>query len=123
MSQTKKILVIEDNEDIASILKERLEHEGFSVVVAEDGYLALGFLKNDVGPDAVILDLMLPGRNGMDLLCSLRSKWPQAKIFIYSAFNEYKNKLDFYEEYISAFFCKADGMEKLIEAIKSELAK
>jgi len=85
--------------------------------------LALGFLKNDVGPDAVILDLMLPGKNGMDLLCSLRSKWPQAKIFIYSAFNEYKNKLDFYEAHISAFFCKSDGMEKLIEAIKSELAK
>ena len=121
--QAKKVLVVEDNNDIACILKERLEYEGFSVVIAQDGYLAIGFLKNDTAPDAVILDLMLPGRNGMDLLCSLRSKWPKVKIFIYSGFNEYKNKLDFYEKYISAFFCKTDGMEELIKAIKSELAK
>jgi DNA-binding response OmpR family regulator len=123
MTQTKKILVIEDNEEISSILKERLEHDGFSVVVADDGYSALSFLKDKEGPDAVILDLMLPGRSGMDLLCSLKSKWPGTKIFIYSAFKEYKNKLDFYKEYISAFFCKSDGMENLINAIKSELSK
>ena len=119
----KRVLVIEDNQDIASILKERLEYDGFSVVMAKDGYSALAFLRNEKEPDAVILDLMLPGRSGMDLLCSLKSKWPGTKIFIYSAFKEYKNKLDFSEDYISAFFCKSDGMEKLIEAIKSELSK
>ena len=118
----KKILIIEDNKDIHGILKKRLEDTGFSVDIAEGGYAALGHLKDDKGPAAVILDLMLPERSGMELLTSLNSRWPEAKIFIFTAHEEYRHKTHMFGECVSAFFCKTDGLDRLIDAVKSALA-
>ena len=117
----KKILIVEDNQDIVRILQKRLKDNDFSVDVAERGYSALGFLRNEESPDAIILDLMLPERSGMDLLSSLKSKWPMTEIFIFSAHEEYKTQLALYKEYITAFFCKSDGMDNLIAAKKEAL--
>ncbi len=116
----KKVLVVEDNRDIRVILIKRLETNGFYVNAVEGGYSLLGYMKDAQAPDAVILDLMLPGRSGMDLLYSLKCKWPVAKLFIFSAHSEYKDEPSF-RDYISGFFCKSEGIDKLIEAIKREL--
>lgn len=117
----KKVLVIEDNRDMCFILKQRLEDSGFSVDTAEDGYSALRHLKNDQAPDAIILDLMLPERSGMDLLGSLKGKWSHTKIFIFTAQEEYKAKSYMLKDYICDFFCKSEGAGELIKAIKREL--
>ncbi len=117
----KKILIVEDNQDIVCILRKRLENIGFSVDVAEDGYSVLGYLKNDLTPDAVILDLILPQRSGIDLLCSLKSKWPETKVFIFTGHWEYEERIPLYEEYIEGFFRKSKGMDKLIEAVQGVL--
>jgi two-component system response regulator PrrA len=117
----KNILVVEDNKEIIKVLEKRLEVHGFSVSVAEGGYAVLEALRNDDAPDAVILDLMIPERSGMELLCSIKNKWPQTKIFIFSAHEEYKAKMALYKDYICAFFSKTDGIENLIAAIKSQI--
>ena len=121
--EQKKILVVEDNHEIVRLLKKRLEDNAFFVDVAEGGYAVLGLLRDEDGPDAVILDLMIPERSGIDLLCSIKNKWPNTKIFIFTAHQEYKSKMQLYSEYICAFFSKMEGMENLIEAIKEELEK
>jgi len=117
----KKILLVEDNQDIVSILRRRLEAIGFSVNVAEDGYSVLGYLKNDLTPDVIILDLILPQRSGIELLCSLKSKWPETKVFIFTAHSEYEEQVPLYKEYIDGFFCKSEGMDRLMEAVRKEL--
>ena len=114
----KKILVVEDERDVSQVLRKRLEAVGFSVDTVETGYAALAYLKGKDSPDAVILDLMLPERSGVDLLESLKNKWPETKIFIFSAHQEYKQKLYFFKDYIAGFFLKTDGADRLIEAIK-----
>jgi two-component system response regulator MprA len=66
-----RILVVEDEPQIANFLRVGLGYEGFSVTVAEDGYAALAELKT-FKPQLVILDLMLPGMDGMELAKRMR---------------------------------------------------
>jgi two-component system response regulator MprA len=66
-----RILVVEDEPQIANFLRVGLGYEGFSVAVAVDGYEALAELKN-FKPQLVILDLMLPGIDGMELARRMR---------------------------------------------------
>jgi len=66
-----RILVVEDEPQIANFLRVGLGYEGFSVAVAEDGYGALAELKR-FKPQLVILDLMLPGIDGMELAKRMR---------------------------------------------------
>ncbi|MDD3531154.1 MAG: response regulator [Candidatus Pacebacteria bacterium] len=67
-----KILVIEDEEVLSKVLQEKFEKSGYDVAVANDGDAALTLAK-DTNPDAIVLDLLLPKRNGFEVLESLKS--------------------------------------------------
>src|ERR1700730_10046522 len=70
---TKPALIIEDDADIAESIRYNLESEGFAAVVASTGEQGLRLALDTQNPPAVIvLDLMLPGMNGMDLCRRLR---------------------------------------------------
>ena len=75
----KKILIIEDDELIAGLYRTQLQREGFSVEVAHDGETALSRL-TDLAPDALLLDLMLPGISGLDLIRRVRAQEPFQKL-------------------------------------------
>ena len=70
----KKILVIEDEEDLNQTLSFNLENEGYKVTSALKGSEALEILENSPPPDLVILDLMLPDMPGLDICRHIRSK-------------------------------------------------
>lgn len=67
----RKVLVVEDEEDIRDLLYYNLAREGFRVSVADDGVQALEKIHQDP-PDVVLLDLMLPGLDGLELTRRLR---------------------------------------------------
>jgi DNA-binding response OmpR family regulator len=67
----KKILVVEDESRIARLVRDYLEHAGFEVLVAGDGEVALASARRS-RPDLVVLDLGLPGRDGLDVARALR---------------------------------------------------
>jgi two-component system response regulator ArlR len=67
----KKILVIEDEVKIARFLQLELEHEGYSVTLSHDGREGLNLATNDTF-DLIILDVMLPSLNGMEILRRVR---------------------------------------------------
>lgn len=115
-----KILVVEDNKILSSILKQRLEKEGFSVDVIGAGLALLAHLRNGEEPDAIILDLFIPEKSGLELLDSLSNKWRKARIFIYSAQVQWKSRCLKYPS-VSRFFSKSDDIQDLIKAIKEEL--
>ncbi len=117
----KRILIVEDNKDLSSMLKRRLEHTGFSVDIIEDGYALLGSLRTGTEPDAVVLDLMLPGRSGVELLGSLTSTWKAVKIYIFSAHPEFQERHGLKNYDIAGYFMKSDGMDKLVTAISDDL--
>lgn len=69
---TGKVLLIEDETNIAEAIRFILSREGCTVTVLNDGTAAEAVVR-DAAPDLVILDLMLPGRSGLDVLAALRS--------------------------------------------------
>jgi len=69
----KKILIIEDDQIVANIYRNKFATEGYEVEVASDGLLGLD-LALKFRPDAVVLDLMLPKMNGVELMKQLRSE-------------------------------------------------
>lgn len=60
-----KILLVDDDRELTSLLKELLEMEGFNVIVAHDGEQALDLLDDSI--DLLLLDVMMPKKNGIDI--------------------------------------------------------
>src|SRR6266702_7044523 len=69
----KVILIVEDDRDIGDLLADFLKREGFAVEVAEDGAAADRILAR-MAPDLIVLDLMLPGEDGLSICRRLRAR-------------------------------------------------
>lgn len=69
--QTKRILIIEDDADAADVLDAYLKREGYEVKIADDGLAGLAAAQV-WKPDLILLDVMLPGMKGTDVLVALR---------------------------------------------------
>lgn len=72
MTQKKRILLIEDEEDIAALIKLQAEISGYKLHVEVDGVNGYRAIEREL-PDLVILDLMLPGENGLDVCRKMKS--------------------------------------------------
>lgn len=73
-AQKKSILIIDDEVGLRNLLKFRLVSFGFDVLVAEDGYAGIELAKNR-GPDLIILDIMMPYFNGIEVCKKLKSDY------------------------------------------------
>ncbi|MBI2099269.1 response regulator [Candidatus Uhrbacteria bacterium] len=69
---TKKILIVEDEETLAKVLEEKFKKEKFKVEVAYDGEAAMLAAKR-FKPDLILLDLILPGKHGLEVLKELKA--------------------------------------------------
>lgn len=63
----KKILIIEDEEILSGLLQKRLKKEGYDVVLARDGEEGLKTMK-EVGPDLILLDIIMPKKSGFQVM-------------------------------------------------------
>jgi len=72
MSKREKIVVIEDEADILEVLQYNLKREGYMVVASRDGEAGLDSIRRE-NPDLVLLDLMLPGLDGLEVCKRLQS--------------------------------------------------
>ena len=79
MSETKRILVVDDEPDFASIVQGNLEKEGFEVEVAYDGVEGFEKVKNNP-PDAIVLDVMMPEKDGYKMCSELKADAQYADI-------------------------------------------
>jgi DNA-binding response OmpR family regulator len=117
----KKILIVEDDASIAQLQKDYLELSGFSVRIVESGTDALAALADD-SFDLVILDIMLPGVDGFEVLRSIREK-EDIPVLIVSARSEEIYKLNGFglgaDDYITKPFSSAE----LVARVKAHLNK
>jgi DNA-binding response OmpR family regulator len=88
----KRVLLVEDNADLAYGLRNNLEIEGYKVDVAGDGTRGLA-LARTAGPDLIILDLMLPGMDGFRVLRALRDEGRRLPILVLTARGEEGDKV------------------------------
>lgn len=82
-----RILIVDDDDALAAMLCEFLRNEGFETIVAGDGTAAIQQLETGK-PDLVVLDVMLPGRSGLDILRDVRNRWPRLPVMMLTARGE-----------------------------------
>lgn len=88
-----KIMIVDDDREIVELLNIYLQNEGYDVVKAYNGQQALNYLKNDQGIQLVILDVMMPQVDGMEVLKNLRSENDSIPVIIVSAKSSDNDKI------------------------------
>lgn len=115
----KKILLVDDEDSIHLIYSEELEEEGYEVHSALSGEEALEKLKI-IAPDLVILDINMPGMNGIDVLRQMKENNPDLPVILCSAYPEFKQ--DFASWASDDYIVKSSNLDELKAAVKRHLS-
>lgn len=115
-----RVVLIDDDEDVAVLIEAMLgDDPRFDVVgVARDGEAGVE-LADTLQPDAVVLDLELPGLDGIEAIPLLRQRAPGAKIVVFSAFPDPYTLLDVIERGADAYVDKAATWAQLVPALEA----
>jgi DNA-binding response OmpR family regulator len=113
-----KIIVVDDDINIQRLYKEELEDEGYEIVIAETGEMALTLFEKE-HPDIVTLDILLPDTDGVSVLRKMKEQRPDIPIIMSTAF-DYRD--DFAVWASEAYIVKSSDLRELKTKIK-ELKK
>jgi CheY-like chemotaxis protein len=111
----KKILLVDDEPSIQIVYREEFEDEGYEVISAVNGDEGLEKFQADE-PDIVILDIHMPGMNGIEVLRQMKMLRPEIPVILSSAFQEFQRDISSWasEEYI----VKSGNLDGLKEAVQ-----
>lgn len=118
----RRVLVIEDNEDLAFGLRNNLEIEGYAVTVAREGHEGLERALEET-PDLVVLDLMLPGLDGFRVLRELRKHDPSTPVLILTARGEEADKVRGLRLGADDYVTKPFGLLELLARVEALLRR
>src|SRR5262245_15096229 len=117
-----RILVIEDDAPLAVLLRDNLAFEGFAVDIASDAFDGLAKVKSN-SPDLVLLDLMLPGRDGFDVCRQVSEQCPRISIVVLSARQGRADKVRALKLGADDYVTKPWSFEELIARIRAVLRR
>jgi DNA-binding response OmpR family regulator len=117
-----RILIVEDNRNLATGLRNNLEIEGYEVRVAADGTTGLA-LARSVAPDLIVLDLMLPGMDGYRVLRTLRDEGVDTPVLILSARGEETDKVLGFHLGADDYVAKPFGLLELLARVDALLRR
>ncbi len=115
----KKILLVDDEESIHLLYREELEEAGYEVHSALSGEEALNTLEI-LKPDLVILDINMPGMNGIETLRTMKEKIPNMPVILSSAYQEFKQDLASWAS--DDYIVKSADLTELLESVRKHLA-
>jgi two-component system, response regulator, stage 0 sporulation protein F len=117
----KKILIVDDQYGIRILLNEVLQKEGYDTYQAANGLQALEIVQENV-PDLILLDMKIPGMDGIEILKRVKALHPNMKVIIMTAYGE----LDMIQEAINlgamTHFAKPFDIVEIREAVKKYLS-
>ena len=117
-----RILLVEDNEELGAGIRHNLELEGYEVAWAEKGTDALDKAR-EKEPDLLILDIMLPGMDGFQVLKTLREEGFDRPVLILTARSEEADKVRGFRLDADQYLTKPFGLLELLERVKALLRK
>lgn len=119
---TARVLVVEDNADLAAGLEYNLALEGYDVRVAEDGRAGI-VLTREWAPHLVVLDLMLPGVDGYEVLRTIRAGGCRAPVMILTARGEEADKVRGFRLDADQYVTKPFGVLEFLERVGALLRR
>ena len=117
----KTVLVVEDEPQIAQIVRDYLQHAGFAVLTAADGAEALA-LGRERTPDLLVLDLGLPGMDGLDVVRGLRG-WTPVPIVVLSGRGSEAAKVEALDLGADDYLTKPFGMDELFARLRAAMRR
>lgn len=121
MMNSKHILIVEDEEKIASLLRDYLVKSGCSISFLDRGDAVIPFLKQK-SPDIILLDIMLPGMNGMDVCREIR-KFSSVPIIMITARVEEIDRLLGLEIGADDYVCKPFSPREVVARVRAILRR
>jgi two-component system response regulator AdeR len=121
MEGQKSILVIDDQKEILGLVSRTLELEGFDVAVATDGKTGLDLMAEH-RPDLVILDIMMPGLNGFEVLDLIRQR-SDVPVIMLSAIGEMPTMCDALQLGADDYVKKPFGTREFVARIQAKLRR
>ena len=116
------ILIVEDDGDISQMLKELLIGQGYETMQAFSGTEALLCLEKRV-PEAVILDLMLPGMDGEDVLRGIKENYPRVGVIVSSARDDVQTRVSLLRAGADDYVVKPFDTEELLARLEAVLRR
>jgi DNA-binding response OmpR family regulator len=119
---SKTILLIEDEPGIRMAVKDELEFEGFRVRLAEDGLNGMEAIL-DSPPDLIVLDLMLPGKNGFEICRDIRQRGMATPVIMLTARSQEADKIRGLEIGADDYVTKPFSLAELVARIRAVLRR
>ncbi|AWI74060.1 response regulator [Parazoarcus communis] len=118
---SKKIIVVDDNEIIRMALRAILRQAGFNVVgEARDGEAVIELVEK-VGPDLVCLDVMMPGRSGLEVLAELRERFPTLKVLMITGLSDRETVATVVDQGAVGMVLKPFNSARVVESVSRVL--
>lgn len=114
-----QILVVEDDESERILYEEVLTEEGYEVTLAGDADSALAKLRENV-PDLVILDINMPGKDGLDLLREIMDIDNKLPVILNTAYSAYQD--NFMSWSAAAYVVKSSDTTELLQTVRNLIA-
>ena len=121
-ARTDKIVIVDDDARIRDLLRRYLTQEGFEVIVAEDGKALNRILLRDT-VDLIVLDLMMPGEDGLSVCRRLRAANDRTPIIMLTAKGEEDNKIQGLEVGADDYITKPFSPRELVARLKAVLRR
>lgn len=118
-------LIVEDNEHVAYLLEYMLKREGFDVLVANNGREAADYIENREACDIVLLDVMLPYKDGFEIVREIRasSSWGDTPVIMLSARSLEEDVVRALEAGANDYVVKPYNPRELLARIKRNIEK
>ncbi|HZI41150.1 MAG TPA: response regulator transcription factor [Gemmatimonadaceae bacterium] len=113
-----RVLIVEDNADLAAGIQYNLSLEGYDTCIAEDGRRALT-VAEQWSPDVILLDLMLPELDGYQVLQTLRARGVKTPVVILTAKSEEADKVRGFRLDADQYVTKPFGVLELLERVRA----
>ena len=117
MGEDKKILIVDDERTILTLLQLAFDREGYTVRTALSGEAALEMLREEESR-VMFLDLRLPGMNGLELCASILKAFPEASIYAITGYPTKFELQDCMEVGFRGYFTKPPNIELLLNTVR-----
>ncbi|WP_432363650.1 response regulator [Sporosarcina sp. UB5] len=118
----KSLLIVDDQAGIRLLLNEVFTKEGFEARLAANGAEALQSVR-EKEPDCILLDMKMPGINGVEVLKRLKKDWPHIPVIMMTAYGEFELPIEAIENGAEKYFTKPFNIYEVRDAVNDILRR